>query len=99
MIIFRGECMITNFLKEKSYFLNFFLLQGNRRGSRKVRHRVVSLCLIDRTLKNHNFLIFNRFLLKISLTFSSYFLNFDIRVHFNSKYHAENIFNLFLEDT
>ena len=38
-----------------------------------IRHRVANLCLIDHNLKNPNFLIFNRNLLKLSLTCFSHF--------------------------
>ena len=38
-----------------------------------IRHRVANLCLIDHNFKNPNFLIFNRNLLKLSLTCFSHF--------------------------
>ena len=38
-----------------------------------IRHRVANLCLIDHNLKNPNFLIFDRNLLKLSLTCFSHF--------------------------
>ena len=38
-----------------------------------IRHRVANLCLIDHNFKIPNFLIFNRNLLKLSLTCFSHF--------------------------